>query len=101
MHWGPMQDDAVYMAIVGRQIPAWQRPVMPLLQQAGKPGPQAPPLGVQAVGVGAHAPPTQALEQHCDGLVQAMPSTRQAASFGGVAEAHAMKSVPSAHAAPL
>ena len=67
----------------------------------GSPGPQAAPFAVHAAGLGAQVPPTQLAEQHCDAAVHARPRTVQAASLGGVDDAHATKCVPPAHAAPL
>ena len=56
---------------------------------------------MHAAAVGAQVPPTQLVEQHCDAAVHAKPRTVQAASLGGVDDAHATKCVPPAHAAPL
>src|SRR5271165_3455286 len=94
-------EDPVYTAIAGRHFPAWHCPLRPALQHAAIPPPQAPPLGVQAAAVGAHAPLEMFPEQHFAALAEGMPATRQPTPLGGVAEAQAVNSVPSAQPEPL
>src|SRR5271167_3761131 len=96
-----MLDDPVYMAIAGRHVPAWHCPLRPALQHAGVAPPQMLPLGVHAAAVGAQAPLEMFPEQHLAALAEGMPTTRQPTPLGGVAEAQAVNSVPSAHAEPL
>src|SRR5271169_1433000 len=89
-------EDPVYIAIAGRHFPAWHCPVSPALQHGRAPL-HALPLGVQAATPGAaQVPPTLLPEQHFAGLAEGWPSTGQLTLVGGVAEAHAVNSVPSA-----